>query len=102
MAFLLGTALSHLHVVLRCEDVPQALLRERLGLRATQACVVFLGRKERAENLREAVHLLRPGDLPVPAGETCLAWLRAVENTVSIKTLGRNLPSFFETDAGTA
>jgi hypothetical protein len=39
------------------------------------------------------VHLLRPGDLPGPAGETCLAWRRAVERSVSIKALDRALPT---------
>jgi len=35
--------------------------------------------------------LLRPGDLPGPAGETYLSWRRAVERPVSVKTLGRAL-----------
>ncbi|MBY6120490.1 DUF1403 family protein [Mameliella alba] len=94
VAFLSGAALSHLHVVLGREDVPQALLRERLALRAAAACVAFSGRPEREAELRDAVHLLRPGDLPGPAGETCLAWRRAVERPVSIKALGRALPAF--------
>ena len=92
VAFLSGAALNHVHVVLASEVVPQALLRERLALRAAEACVGFSGRPERAGDLRDAVHLLRPGDLPGPAGETCLAWLRAVERPVSIKALGRALP----------
>jgi hypothetical protein len=41
--------------------------------------------------LRDAVHLLRPGDLPGPAGETCLVWRRAVERKVSVKALHRAL-----------
>ncbi|OYX37462.1 MAG: hypothetical protein B7Y91_01470 [Rhodobacterales bacterium 32-64-14] len=44
--------------------------------------------------MRDAVHLLRPGDLPGPAGETYLTWRRAVERPVSIKALGRALPTF--------
>lgn len=94
VAFLSGAALSHLHVVVGREDVPQALLRDRLALRAAEACVAFSGRPERAGELRDAVHLLRPGDLPGPAGETCLAWRRAVERPVSIKALGRALQTF--------
>jgi len=74
-------------------EVPQALFRDRLALRAAEACVGFSGRSERAGELRDAVHLLRPGDLPGPAGETCLAWMRAVERPVSIKALGRALPT---------
>lgn len=94
VTFLSGAVLSHLHLVLGREEVPQALLRDRLALRAAEACMVFSGRPERAGELRDAVHLLRPGDLPGPAGETCLAWRRAVERPVSIKALGRVLPAF--------
>ena len=54
--------------------------------------MVFSGRPERAPELRDAVHLLRPGDLPGPAGETCLAWRRAVERPLSAKALYRALP----------
>src|SRR6056297_3745574 len=93
VAFLSGSALSHLHVVLGRKEVPHALVRDRLALRAAEACVGFSGRPERAGELRDAVHLMRPGDLPGPAGETCLAWRRAVERPVSIKALGRALPT---------
>ena len=93
VAFLSGAALSHLHVVLASPNVPHALLRERLALRAAEACVAFAGRPERAADLRDAVHLLRPGDLPGPAGETYFAWRRAVERPVSIKALDRALPT---------
>jgi len=92
VAFLTGAALSHLHVVLGREEVPQAVLRERLALRAAEACVAFSGRPERAGELRDALHLLRSGDLPGPAGETYLAWHRAVARSISIKALGRALP----------
>ncbi|WP_177158953.1 DUF1403 family protein [Donghicola mangrovi] len=92
-AFLSGAALSHLQGVLERKDVPQALLRDRLALRAAEACMVFSGRPERAGDLRDAVHLMRPGDLPGPAGETYLAWRRAVERPVSVKALGRALPA---------
>lgn len=93
VAFLSGAALSQLHVVVVHADVPQALLRERLALRAAEACVAFSGRAERAGALRDAVQLLRPGDLPGPAGETYMAWRRAVERPVSVKVLGRALPT---------
>ena len=91
VAFLSGAALNHLHLVLGRAEVPQCLLRDRLALRAAQACVALSGRSERAGELRDAVHLLRSGDLPGPAGETYLAWRRAVERPVSIKALGRAL-----------
>ena len=91
--FLSGAALNHLHLVLGREEAPKALLRDRLALRAAEACVAFSGRTERAGELRDAVHLLRPGDLPGPAGETCLAWKRVAERPVSVKALARALPS---------
>lgn len=94
VAFLSGAALNHLHVVLAQGDLPHALFRDRLALRAAEACVAFSGRPERAADLRDAVHVLRHGDLPGPAGETYLVWRRAVERPVSIKALGRALPAF--------
>lgn len=93
VAFLSGAALNHLHLLLGRAEVPQALLRDRLALHAAEACVTFSGRAERAGELRDAVHLLRPGDLPGPAGETCLAWRHAVARPISIKSLGRVLPT---------
>lgn len=92
-AFLSGAALNHLHVVFGRGEVPQALLRDRLALRAAEVCVGFSGRPERLGELRDTVHLLRPGDLPGPAGETGLVWRRAVERPVSVRALGRALPS---------
>ena len=92
VAFLSGAALSHLHDVLGREEVPKTLLRDRLALRAAEACIGFSGRMERAGELRDVVAFLQPGELPGPAGETCLAWHRAVERPVSIKVLSRALP----------
>ncbi|KEO52041.1 DUF1403 family protein, partial [Thioclava indica] len=91
-AFLSGAALAQLHIVLGREDVPHALLRDRLALAAAEACVTFSGRPERSEALRDTLHLLRPGDLPGPAGEVYLCWRRAAERPVSIKALHRALP----------
>ena len=93
VAFLSGAALNHLHLVLAQGAVPRALLCDRLALGAAEACVALSGRPERAGELRAAVHLLRPGDLPGPAGETYLAWRCAAERPVSIKALGRALPT---------
>ena len=101
VAFLSGAAVSHLHVVLLREDLPQALLRDRLALRAAEACVACSGRPERAAELRDAVHLLRPGDLPGPAGETYLSWRRATQRPVSVKALGRALPILEPSQIGT-
>ena len=92
VAFLSGAALNHLHVVLGYEEVPQALLRDRQALRAAEACVALSGRPERERELRDAVHLLRPGDLPCPAGAVLVAWRRAVERRVTVPHLHRALP----------
>lgn len=69
MAFLSGAALNHLHLLMARDDLPESLLRARRALRAAEACVRFSGRPERAGALRDAVHFLRPGDLPGPGGE---------------------------------
>ncbi|MBY6092971.1 DUF1403 family protein [Maritimibacter alkaliphilus] len=91
-AFFSGAVLSQLHLVLEREEGPLALLRDRLALRAAAACVALSGHPERVAQLRDAIHLLRPGDLPGPAGETCLEWRRAVERPLSVKALARALP----------
>lgn len=93
VAFLSGAALAHLHVVMARDEVPHALVRERLALRAAEACMVFSGRPERAGELRDALHLLRSGDLPGPAGEAYLSWRRAVARPVSVKSLQRAFPA---------
>ena len=93
VVFLSGAALAHLHLVPSREDVPQALLRARLALRASEACVTHQGRPERAGELRDAVAFLQPGDNPGPAGEITLSWRRAVERPVSVKALHRALPN---------
>ncbi|MFX0543277.1 DUF1403 family protein [Roseovarius sp. S4756] len=93
VAFLSGAALSHLHLVLGGDDAPQALLRERLALRAAETCVAHSGRVERAGELRDALAFLQPGDQPGPAGGTYLSWRRAVERPVSVKALHRALPN---------
>ncbi len=85
-------ALSHLHLVLRREAVSQSLLRNRLALRAVAACVGLKGRPERAGALRNAVHLLRSGDLSGPAGEVYLCWRHGVERPISVKALYQALP----------
>jgi len=92
-AFFSGAALAHLHLLFARDDVPHALLRNRLALRAAEACVAFSGRPERAGELRDAVHLLQPGDLPGPAGNTYMSWRRVVERSVSDKSLSRALPT---------
>lgn len=92
VAFLSGAALSHLHLVLSRDDVPQTLLRARLASRAAEACVTHQGRPERVSELRDAVAFLQPSDSPGPAGEVMLSWQRAVERSVSLKMLHSTLP----------
>jgi hypothetical protein len=93
VAFLSGAALATLHLVVGRDDVPHALLRDRLSLTASEACLHMLGRPERAGDIRDAVHLLRPGDQPGPAGAIYLQWQRAAARPVSVKMLQRALPS---------
>ncbi len=47
VAFLSGAALATLHLVVGRTEVPHALLRERLSLTASEACMRLLGRPER-------------------------------------------------------
>ncbi len=93
VAFLSGAALATLHLVVGHDDVPHALLRDRLSLTASEACMRLLGRPERAGDLRDAVHLLRPGDQPGPAGAIYLQWRCATARPISVKALQRALPS---------
>ena len=93
LAFYAGAALAHLDLVLRREEVPQALLRERLALRVSEIGVTYTGRPERAADLRDALSFLQPGAHPGPAGEVYLSWQRAVARPISVKSLARALPS---------
>jgi len=90
--FLSGAALSHLDLAVRSETVPQALWRARLALTAAEVCVGFAGRRERAAELRDALHLMRPSDHPGPAGEVFRAWSMAVARPISISDLAKALP----------
>ena len=91
VAFVSGAALAHLHLALMAPDTPVALLRDRLALQAAMACLALSGRPSGAGDLRDTLHLLRPGDLPGPAGEAYIAWRRAAERPLSVHTLRRAL-----------
>jgi len=93
VAFLSGAALATLNLVVGNADVPHALLRERLSLTASEACMRLLGRSERTGDLRDAVHLLRPDEQPGPAGAIYLQWQRAVARPISVGALQLALPS---------
>lgn len=71
IAFLSSASLNHLDLLMARDDVPVALIRTRLALQAAEASVKFSGRPERAGELRDAVHFLRPGDLRGPQ-ERCI------------------------------
>lgn len=92
-AFLSGAALAHLRVMLNGTDVPLALLRQRLAVRAAEVCGAHAGRVERVRDLRDAVLFLQPGGSAGPAGEAYLSWQRAVERRVSANTLRRAMPT---------
>ncbi|WP_420380449.1 DUF1403 family protein [Marivita sp.] len=93
VAFLAGAALSHLHLVVNHPAVPQGLLRDRLALQSAETCMSFSGRPERVGELRDAVCLMKSGDLPGPAGESFLAWRRAAQQPVSLASLRRVFPN---------
>lgn len=91
-AFLSGAALGHLDVALALKNIPHALLRDRLALRAAEIDVAQAGRIERAGALRDSLAFLRPGEAAGPAGEVFLSWRRVVERPVSVRALHRALP----------
>jgi hypothetical protein len=91
-AFLSGAALAHLDLAVQSDAVPQALWRARLALTAAEVSVGFMGRRERAAGLRDALHLLRPGDHPGPAGEVFQQWSTAVMRPISVAGLAKALP----------
>ena len=90
-AFRSGAALAYLSLAAGQALVPQALWRNRLALAAAEVCAGLSGRREGGRALRDAVHLLRPGDHPGPAGLISQHWLRAVARPISVAHLGKAL-----------
>jgi len=93
VAFLSGAALSHLHLLMARDGVPQTLMRARFPLRAAGARVKFPGRPERVGDLRDAINFMRPGDLSGPAGYVYLRWRRTVARPVTFKSMQRAFPT---------
>ena len=93
LAFLSGAALAQLHMVATHPDTPDALLRARLALRAAEVLMQITGRRERSAELRDELLLLRPDDLPGPAGAVYQSWQRATEHPLSVKAISRALPN---------
>ncbi|PZQ48313.1 MAG: hypothetical protein DI556_14260 [Rhodovulum sulfidophilum] len=91
LAFQAGAALAALHPVVAQprEDVPAELLRDRLALRAAEACARLAGRPERVADLRDEVHLLRPGGRPGPAGAIFDLWRAAVRTPLDRRWTAR-------------
>jgi hypothetical protein len=87
-----GAALAMLHLAQQDAGLPQPLWRARLALQAAEHGARLTGRPESPAQMRDEVHLLRPGETPGPAGAIALAWLRAVERPVTAANLHRALP----------
>ncbi|MGX9857359.1 DUF1403 family protein (plasmid) [Limimaricola variabilis] len=86
-AFRAGAALAHLQGVMAQPGLPPALWRDRLALEAAAATVRLSGRPEGLAELRDALHLARPGDPLGPAGEIGQAWRRAVTRPLTARGL---------------
>lgn len=93
-AFRSGAALAHLCLASAADDVPQALLRDRLALAAAEVCAGLAGRREGASAMRDALHLAKAGDDPGPAGRVFRQWSRAVTRPISVAGLARALEGF--------
>jgi len=86
-AFRAGAALAHLQGVRAAPGLPIALWRDRLALEAAVADVRFSGRSEGLADLRDALHLARPGNPLGPAGEIGKAWSRAATRPLTKRDL---------------
>ncbi len=89
VAFRSGAALAVLqdHLGTYRTDIPQDLLRDRLALQAAEAGLIRAGRRERAAEIRDEVHLQRPGECLGPAGEMFRTWRRVAR--LSLKGIWR-------------
>ncbi|SMX51217.1 DUF1403 family protein [Actibacterium lipolyticum] len=76
VAFASGAALAMVDIVLRDGggNLPAALLRDRLAMKAALACLKLEGRNETESDIRDAVCLSRPGDALGPAGDMFAGW----------------------------
>ncbi len=74
--FLSGASLAMLHMVLTdpAEVLPAKLLRNRMALRAAEACLKLEGRRESEADIRDAYYLVRVGDAFGPAGDMFARW----------------------------
>ena len=74
--FLSGASLAMLHMVLAdpADILSAELLRNRLALRASAACLKLEGRRESEADIRDAYYLVRVGDAMGPAGDMFARW----------------------------
>jgi len=77
--FLSGASLAMLHMVLvdPVNILPAELLRNRLALRAAEACLTLEGRRESGADIRDAYYLTHAGDEMGPAGDMFARWRKA-------------------------
>lgn len=87
VAFLSGAALMHFGAVHMTTGFPTALLQDRMALSAAEVLVISMGRPERMPDIRDAVHLLRPGDQAGPAGAVLIKWRKALRHQSNSQTL---------------
>jgi hypothetical protein len=86
-AFMAGSALNALDILVQAEPEWSAAWRHRLALRAAAACMKLTGRSEDEAALRDAWLLRQHDDAPGPAGNVLAAWRRLA---------GRSLPPSVE------
>jgi len=76
-------AMLHMGLVDPANTLPADLLRNRLALRAAEACLKLEGRRESGADIRDAYYLARAGDasgaasVMGPAGEMYVRWRKA-------------------------
>lgn len=91
--FLSGASLAMLHMVLAdpSQTLPAELLRNRLALRAAEACLKLEGRRESEADIRDAYYLARSGDASGapsamgPAGDMYVRWRKTSAITLKHK-----------------
>ena len=87
-AFLSGASLALLHMVLHDTvlAVPAGLLRSRLSLKASAACLKHEGRGDSEAAIRDGYLLTKPGDSRGPAGDMLSLWFGAT--SLSLRNKG--------------
>lgn len=92
--FQAGAALATLHpfVTGAHPHVPQEVLRARLALSAAERALDLIGLRGTAAQLRDEVHLRRPGEDLGPAGRLFQMWRQAAAGPVSLRRVRPLLP----------